>query len=40
MLDTCIFLIEETKAWILLTALYMDIRTEVLKENRTITSRD
>jgi hypothetical protein len=33
-------IIEETKAWILLTALYTDICTEVLKENRIITSRD
>jgi hypothetical protein len=33
-------IIEEIKAWILLTTLYMDIRTEVLKENRTIISKD
>jgi hypothetical protein len=32
--------IEETNAWVLLTALYTDIYIEVLKENRTITSRD
>jgi hypothetical protein len=31
---------KETKAWILLTALYIDIYMEVLKKNRTITSRD
>jgi hypothetical protein len=32
--------VEETKAWTLLNALHPDTRTEVLKEHRTITSRD
>ena len=32
--------LEETKAWTLLTALHPDTRTEVLKENKTISSRD
>jgi hypothetical protein len=36
--DILIIIIEETKAWTLLTALHLDTRNEVLKENQNITS--